>query len=62
MASFPTLACGMANWVLNLYTDVNHETGRRLERLGQSVLKTTSDHAEGTAAFLQRRPPQWQSR
>jgi enoyl-CoA hydratase len=62
MAALAPLALGMAKLVLNTCTDVDHETGRRLERLGQSVLKTTSDHAEGAAAFLQRRPPQWQSR
>ena len=62
MAAYAPLALGMAKLVLNTCTDVDHETGRRLERLGQSVLKTTSDHAEGAAAFLERRPPQWQGR
>ncbi|MFN0025596.1 MAG: enoyl-CoA hydratase/isomerase family protein [Acidimicrobiales bacterium] len=62
MTAFAPLALGMAKLVLNTCTDVDHETGRRLERLGQSVLKTTADHAEGTAAFLARRPPEWQSR
>ena len=62
MAAFAPLALGMAKLVLNTCTDVDHETGRRLERLGQSVLKTTSDHAEGAAAFLARRAPDWQGR
>ncbi len=62
MTAFAPLALGMAKLILNTCTDVDHETGRRLERLGQSVLKTTSDHAEGAAAFLQRRPPEWQGR
>lgn len=62
MTAFAPLALGMAKLVLNTCTDVDHETGRRLERLGQSVLKTTTDHAEGTQAFLQRRPPEWQGR
>ena len=62
MTAYAPLALGMAKLVLNTCTDVDHETGRRLERLGQSVLKTTSDHAEGAAAFLARRPPQWQGR
>ncbi len=62
MTALAPLALGMAKLVLNTCTDVDHETGRRLERLGQSVLKTTADHAEGAAAFLQRRPPQWQAR
>jgi enoyl-CoA hydratase len=53
------LALGMAKLVLNTCTDVDSETGRRLERLGQSVLKTTNDHREGAAAFLEKRAPQW---
>lgn len=53
------LALGMAKFILNTCTDVDSETGRRLERLGQSVLKTTEDHREGAAAFLAKRPPQW---
>jgi enoyl-CoA hydratase/carnithine racemase len=56
------LAVGMAKLVLNTCTDVDAETGRRLERLGQSVLKTTSDHREGAAAFLEKRPPRWEAR
>jgi enoyl-CoA hydratase/carnithine racemase len=53
------LALGIAKLVLNTCTDVDSETGRRLERLGQSVLKTTDDHREGAAAFLAKRTPQW---
>ncbi len=56
------LAVGMAKLVLNTCADVDSETGRRLERLGQSVLKTTDDHREGAAAFLARREPAWQGR
>jgi len=53
---------GMAKFVLNTCTDVDAETGRRLERLGQSVLKTTEDHREGAQAFLDKRTPEWQAR
>lgn len=53
------LALGMAKLVLNTCTDVDAETGRRLERLGQSVLKTTDDHREGAQAFVEKRPPAW---
>jgi enoyl-CoA hydratase len=56
------LALGMAKLVLNTCTDVDAETGRRLERLGQSVLKTTEDHREGAQAFLDKRSPHWQAR
>ncbi len=53
------LALGMAKLVLNTCTDVDGETGRRLERLGQSILKTTNDHREGATAFLEKRTPEW---
>lgn len=56
------LAVGMAKLVLNTCTDVDAETGRRLERLGQSVLKLTADHREGATAFIEKRPPQWAAR
>jgi enoyl-CoA hydratase/carnithine racemase len=53
------LALGMAKVVINTCADVDLETGRRLERIGQSVLKKTSDHAEGALAFVEKRKPQW---
>ena len=56
------LAVGMAKLILNTCTDVDSETGRRLERLGQSVLKLTDDHREGVAAFGEKRKPQWTAR
>ena len=56
------LAVGMAKVILNSCTDVDAETGRRLERLGQSVLKLTEDHKEGTTAFREKRPPEWRAR
>lgn len=62
MTAFAPLALGMAKIVLNTCTDVDAETGRRLERLGQSVLKMTEDHREGAAAFLAKRPPRWNAR
>jgi enoyl-CoA hydratase/carnithine racemase len=59
LAKQAPLAIGMAKLVLNTCTDVDSETGRRLERLGQSVLKTTKDHMEGASAFLEKREPHW---
>lgn len=56
------LAVGMAKLVLNSCLDVDAETGRKLERLGQSILKSTSDHAEGARAFIEKRDPKWQGR
>lgn len=62
LAGRAPLALGMAKVILNTCTDVDAETGRRLERLGQSILKVTDDHAEGVLAFLERREPKWAGR
>ncbi len=62
LMAFAPLAVGMAKLVLNQCVNVDVETGRHLERLGQSVLKVTADHREGAAAFLEKRPPAWQAR
>jgi enoyl-CoA hydratase/carnithine racemase len=62
IAGLAPLAVGMAKIILNTCTDVDAETGRRLERLGQSVLKLTDDHREGVAAFAEKRPPRWTAR
>jgi enoyl-CoA hydratase/carnithine racemase len=62
LAERAPLALGMAKLVLNTCTDVDAETGRRLERLGQSVLKTTEDHREGAQAFLEKRSAQFTGR
>ena len=59
LAAKAPLALGMAKMILNACADVDLETGRRFERLGQSVLKKTHDHREGAAAFLEKRPPNW---
>jgi enoyl-CoA hydratase len=59
MAAKSPLALGLAKLVLNRCADVDLETGRHLERLGQSILKKTQDHREGVAAFLEKRPPNW---
>ena len=36
--------------------EVDLETGRRFERLGQSVLKKTDDHREGAKAIPRKAP------
>ena len=59
LAAKAPLALGMAKMILNACAEVDLETGRRLERLGQSVLKKTDDHREGAKAFLEKRPPNW---
>ena len=59
LAAKAPLALGMAKLVINTCADVDLETGRRLERMGQSVLKKSADHAEGAQSFLEKRKPQW---
>jgi enoyl-CoA hydratase/carnithine racemase len=56
------LAMGMAKHVLNTCQNVDTETGRILERLGQSVLIKTQDAQEGIAAFKEKRKPRFKSR
>jgi len=53
-------AMGMAKHIINMCQNVDTETGRLLERLGQSVLIRTQDNQEGMAAFLGKRPPRFQ--
>lgn len=62
LAAKPPLALGMAKLVIRGCTDVDYDTGRNLERLGQSVLKKTEDHAEGAKAFLEKRKPVFHGR
>ena len=59
LAAKAPLALGMAKLVINTCADVDLETGRRLERMGQSVLKKSADHAEGAQSFIEKRKPQW---
>jgi enoyl-CoA hydratase/carnithine racemase len=55
-------AIGLAKLVLNMCANVDPETGRNFERLGQSILKKTEDHAEGAQAFIEKRPPEFRGR
>ncbi len=55
-------ALGMAKLVLNQCARVDPDTARHFERLGQSVLKKTEDHAEGARAFVEKRPAQFTGR
>ncbi|TAK81389.1 MAG: enoyl-CoA hydratase/isomerase family protein [Betaproteobacteria bacterium] len=56
------LALGLAKLVLNACANVDPDTGRQLERLGQSVLKKTEDHEEGAKAFVEKRKPKFKGR
>jgi len=55
-------ALGLAKIVLNSCMNVDPETGRNLERLGQSILKETDDHLEGARAFVEKRRPDFKGR
>jgi enoyl-CoA hydratase/carnithine racemase len=52
-------AIGMAKHIINACQNVDTETGRLLERLGQSVLIRTEDNKEGMSAFQQKRAPRF---
>lgn len=62
LAAKAPLALGMAKLVLNACANVDPDTGRHLERLGQSILKKTEDHAEGAKAFVDKRKPGFKGR
>lgn len=55
-------ALGIAKVVLNQCARVDPDTARNFERLGQSILKKTEDHAEGARAFVEKRPAQFTGR
>lgn len=57
LAAKAPLAIGLAKLVLNACANVDPDTGRHLERLGQSILKKTGDHQEGAQAFVEKRKP-----
>ena len=55
-------AVGMAKHVINACQSVDTETGRLLERLGQSVLIRTDDAQNGMAAFVEKRALRFEGR
>jgi enoyl-CoA hydratase len=57
LAERAPLALGSAKLVINQCANVDTETGRNFERIAQSVLKLTGDHAEGVRAFVEKRKP-----
>lgn len=62
LAAKAPLALGLAKLVLNACASVDPGTGRHLERLGQSILKKTEDHAEGAKAFVEKRKPKFKGK
>ena len=59
LAARAPLALGTAKLVINQCLNTDLETGRNLERLGQSTLKLSDDHEEGVKSFLEKRPPKF---
>jgi enoyl-CoA hydratase len=62
LAAKAPLALGLAKLVLNACANVDPDTGRHLERLGQSILKKTEDHEEGAKAFVEKRKPKFKGK
>lgn len=56
------LAMGMAKHMVNLCQNADTETGRNLERLGQSILIRSEDAQDGMQAFRDKRPPAFRGR
>jgi enoyl-CoA hydratase/carnithine racemase len=56
------LAMGMAKHIINTCQNVDTETGRILERLGQSILISSQDNKEGQLAFREKRKPNFKGR
>ena len=59
LVSLAPQAVGMAKHIINTCQNVDTETGRLLERLGQSILIRTKDNKEGMSAFREKRRPEF---
>lgn len=62
LATKAPLALGTAKLVINQCVNVDTETGRNFERIGQSVLKMSADHKEGSQSFIEKRKPVFKGR
>ncbi|WP_121867235.1 enoyl-CoA hydratase/isomerase family protein [Glutamicibacter nicotianae] len=62
IASKGPLAVRLAKMVIKQGAETDQKTGQMLELLAQTLLYTTADKAEGVAAFLDKRPAEFQGR
>ena len=61
MAKGP-MAVSLAKMSMNLGYETDINTGLAIEKLAQTIAFSTQDRKEGTAAFLERRPAEFQGR
>lgn len=56
------LSLRVAKTLLNKGTDIDMDTALMLEKYAQAMLMATEDKTEGTAAFLEKRTPEFQGK
>ena len=56
------VAVALAKICINMGSNTDINTGLMLERMAQTIALSTEDRREGTAAFLEKRPAQFQGR
>lgn len=56
------MAVALAKICINMGSNTDINTGLMLERMAQTIALSTEDRKEGTAAFLEKRPAQFQGR
>jgi enoyl-CoA hydratase/carnithine racemase len=59
LASRAPLALAMAKRSANLALDMDYNSAQRMEQWGEQALIATADAKEGSAAFLEKRPPRY---
>ncbi len=62
VAGLHDAAMGLAKVIMNTCDSIDTNSGRILERIGQSVPIRTEDHKEGIRAFREKRPAACQGR
>jgi enoyl-CoA hydratase len=62
IAAMPPVAVQAAKAAVNRAEELSLDAGLEFERRNFYLLFDTEDHAEGMAAFTEKRPPHWQGR